>query len=128
MVARDDDGFGVWRMDDLEDDEPIERFSDDDVGYEAAAARWRALSSVPRSDRLLAALRWVVIVAAAIWVISSVATGLLFLMFQGGSFDESTSIDELFQYAQLIQRSANAATLGSLAVYLVTWLDRRRRT
>lgn len=126
VVVRDDDGYGVWRLDDLEDGEPLERFPDDDAGYEAAAARWRSLSAGPRLDRALTALKWVVIVSAALWVISSLAVGVFFVAFQGGSFDESGSVDELFQYMQLIQGVANASTLGALAVFVVVWLDRRR--
>jgi len=68
------------------------------------------------------------VVAAIVWVAAAIATGVLFLVFQGGEFHESGAVDEVFQYAQLIEQAANAATLCSLTVYVVLWLERRRRS
>ena len=43
-TVRDDQGYGVWRLDDLDDGDPIERFSDDDTGYQLASDTWAALT------------------------------------------------------------------------------------
>ena len=56
VIVRDDEGYGVWRLDDLEDGEPIERFSDDERGYEAAASRWKELSAGAAPERMAAAV------------------------------------------------------------------------
>ena len=48
VIVRDDDGYGVWRLDELGDGDPIERFADTDAGYQRAADTWRALT---REDR-----------------------------------------------------------------------------
>ena len=37
VVVRDDDGYGVWRLEELGEGEPIQRFADDDAGYELAS-------------------------------------------------------------------------------------------
>jgi hypothetical protein len=49
VVVRDDEGYAVWRMEDLGEGEPLERFTDDDVGYEARLQR-DGRSSRRRSD------------------------------------------------------------------------------
>jgi hypothetical protein len=51
IVIRDEEGYGVWRLDDLEEGEPMERFADDDEGYEGAAERWKALTKADRRGR-----------------------------------------------------------------------------
>jgi hypothetical protein len=126
VVVRDEAGYGVWRVGDLADGEPLERYPDDDAGYEAAAARWRALSIGGRWTRALSILKWVVIGSAAIWGLSAIAVGVLFMSFSE-DFDDTGSIDELFQYAQLVEQAAQAITVGALAVSVVVWLDERRR-
>jgi hypothetical protein len=48
VVVRDDVGYGVWKIEELEDGDPIERFANDDAGYELAAARWKQLTREER--------------------------------------------------------------------------------
>lgn len=75
VVVRDDEGYAVWRMEDLGEGEPLERFTDDDVGYESAAARWKELTKAERrrGGRWLGPLRVVILVSLATWVVSSAA-------------------------------------------------------
>jgi hypothetical protein len=77
VIVRDDEGYGVWRLDDLEDGEPIERFSDDDRGYEAAASRWKELTAVGRRDVWLGRLKWIVVASGAVWALASIIQAVL---------------------------------------------------
>jgi hypothetical protein len=124
VVVRDDDGYGVWRFDDLEEGEPLERFSDDDRGYEAAAGRWRELNALGRRERWLRILTWTVVVGAIVWVSSSAISALLYL--QVGALFEGTGIfDTLVRWSQLISLVGQPVTLGALAVALVLWMQIR---
>jgi hypothetical protein len=56
VVARDDEGFAVWRLEELGEGEPIGRFADDDRGYDLgrlrsgrSSRRRTAASGVPGS-------------------------------------------------------------------------------
>jgi hypothetical protein len=124
-VVRDDQGYGVWRLDDLEDGVPIERFSDDELGYRAAAARWKELSVVARREVWLRKLTWVVAGAAVAWVISSAISAMLYLQV-GSSFFQGTGIfDTLVRWSQLITLVAQPLTVGAVSVFVVLWLQNR---
>jgi hypothetical protein len=124
VVVRDDEGYGVWRMDDLEDGGPIERFSDDERGYEAATSRWRELTSDAGRAVWLGRLKWVVLVAAVVWTVSGVSTGLLY--FEVSSFDQRGVFQELFKWGQIANSTAQPLTLGGFALYVILWLEGRR--
>jgi hypothetical protein len=126
VVVRDDEGYGVWRLDDLEDGEPIERFSDDKRGYEAASSRWEELSADASRDVWLRRLRWVILVSALIWVLSSGISALLYLQVGATLFEGTGLFDTLVRWSQLISLVGQPLTLGGFAVYVVFWLDGRR--
>jgi hypothetical protein len=124
-VVRDDEGYGVWRLDDLEDGVPIERFSDDELGYRAAATRWKELTAVARRDGWLRKLTWIVVGSAVVWVISSAISAMLFLQV-GSSFFEGTGIfDSLVRWSQLVTLVAQPLTVGAVSVFVVLWLQDR---
>ncbi len=131
VVVRDDDGYGVWRLEELEEGEPIERFPDDDVGYERAAARWKQLTKQDRRERrplsavLTAALKWLVIVSAAMWVLASALSGVLFFEVNNISFDGGT-FDLMFRWGQIVSGVAQPLTIGGFAVYVILWLESGR--
>ena len=126
VVIRDEEGYGVWRLDDLEEGEAIERFPDDDAGYEQAADRWKELTKADRHDRdrLLPWIKWVVLVSAVIWALSGVLSGVLY--FEISSLDQGGLFQELFKWGQIANSTAQPLTLGGFAVYVVLWLEGRR--
>lgn len=126
VIVRDDEGYGVWRMDDLEDGEPVERFSDDERGYEAAASHWKELSAGARRDVWLRRLRWLILVSALIWVLSSGISALLYLQVGATLFEGTGLFDTLVRWSQLISLVAQPLTLGGFAVYVAFWLETRR--
>lgn len=125
-VVRDDEGYGVWRMDDLEDGDPIERFSDDERGYGAASTRWKDLTASARRDVWLRWLLWVVVGSAIVWVLSSAAAALLYLQV-GIEFRSTGFFDTLVRWSQLISLVAQPLTLGGFAVFVMLWLESRRQ-
>ena len=125
VIVRDDEGYGVWRLDDLEDGEPMERFPDDERGYEAAASRWKELSAGDLRDVWLRRLRWVILVSAVIWVLSSGISALLYLQVGATLFEGTGLFDTLVRWSQLISLVAQPLTLGGFAVYVVFWLETR---
>jgi hypothetical protein len=127
VVVRDGEGYGVWRLDDLEDGEPIDRFSDDERGYEAAASRWKELSAGARRDVWLRRLQWVVLISALVWVLSSGISALLYLQVGATLFEGTGLFDTLVRWSQLISLVAQPLTLGGFAVYVVFRLETGRR-
>ena len=132
VVVRDDDGYGVWRLDDLDEDEPIERFSDDDDGYEGAAARWKSLTKQAQRERgvWLDRLRVVVLVALGLWVVASAVPALEFLLEEDAadvSFpgDPGEPLWERIVYA--VSTVSFTVWIAASIAYLVLWMDRRRQ-
>lgn len=125
-VARDEEGYGVWRLDDLDDGDPIDRFSDDDRGYRAAAVRWKEHTASARRDGWLRKLVWIVVVGAVVWVVSSAISALLYLQVGATLFQGTGIFDTLVRWSQLISMVAQPVTLGGTAVYVVFWLQNRR--
>jgi hypothetical protein len=125
VVVRDDDGYGVWRLDDLEDGDPIERFSDDERGYAAAAARRRELGAAARRGIWLRWLGWVVVGSAVVWVISSAISALLYLQVGASLFEGTGLFDTLVRWSQLVSLVAQPMTLGAFAVSVVLWMQGR---
>ena len=126
VVIRDEEGYGVWRLDDLEEGEPIERFPDDDEGYERAAERWKELTKADRRDRdrWLPRIKWVVLVSAVVWALSGVVLGVL--IFEVSNLDRPGLFETLFKWGQIANSTAQPLTLGGFAVYVVLWLEGRR--
>jgi hypothetical protein len=126
VVIRDEEGYGVWRLDDLEEGEPIERFADDDQGYERAAERWRQLTNQDRRgpDRFLPGIKWVVLVSAVVWALSGALSGVLF--FEVSSLDQRGLFETLLRWGQVANSTAQPLTLGGFAVYVVLWLEGSR--
>lgn len=126
-MVRDDEGYGIWRLEDLGDAEPLERFSDDDLGYEAAVERWRELSKAARRARS-PRMRWLkiaVIVSAGI----SVASSVVFTVSQLASNPFSANQPADVQYwSAVISQTAFQVTIALFVVYAVAWLDSRRRS
>jgi hypothetical protein len=130
VIVRDDEGYGVWRLDDLEDGEPIERFSDDDRGYEAAASRWKELTAVGRRDVWLGRLKWIVVASGAVWALASIIQAVLIPIeygMSGGPFRGGGDfLNDLFTYLQAGITAGSAMTVAGLAAYVVLWLESRR--
>jgi hypothetical protein len=128
VVIRDEQGYGVWRLEDLEDGDPIERFSDDDEGYEAAAATWKALTKADRrgSDRFLPWIKWFVVISAVVWVGTAVLISIL-LPQVNFSYGGRGLFQTLSRWGQMAQIVAQPATISGLAVYVVLWLESRRQ-
>ena len=132
VVVRDDVGYGVWRMEDLVDGEPIERFSDDDDGYGAAAARWKDLSKRDQQERgvWLDRLLVVVLVGLGLWIISSAIPAVQLLLEEDGgvSFPGSPNEPLWERIAYVVSALSFDVWIAAAIAYLVLWMDRRRRT
>jgi hypothetical protein len=127
VVARDVEGYGVWRLDDLEVDDPIARFGDDDDGYRSAADHWRELTREGRRQRWLPRLKWVVVILSAIvWSITAAISAILFLQVGITLLEGSGVYDTLVRWSQLASSVAMPLTLGGFAIYAVLWLESRR--
>ena len=128
VVIRDEEGYGVWRLGELGEGDPIERFPDGDEGYEGAAERWRELTKADRRDRdrWLPRIKWVVLVSAVVWALSGALSGALFFEV-GVNFDQGDLYQELFKWAQLANSLAQPLTVGGFAAYVTIWLEIRRR-
>ena len=128
VVIRDEEGYGVWRLGELGEGDPIERFPDGDEGYERAAERWRELTKADRRDRdrWLPRIKWVVLVSAVVWALSGALSGALFFEV-GVNFDQGDLFQELFKWAQLANSVAQPLTVGGFAAYVIIWLEIRRR-
>lgn len=126
VVVRDDEGYGVWRLEDIEDGDPIERFPDDDEGYERAVGRWRELTKADRGgrERWFPRIKWVVLVSAVVWALSGALLGILFS--QVSNLDQGDLFETLFQWGQIANSTAQPLTLGGFAAYVVLWLEDRR--
>ena len=61
VVMRDDEGYGVWRIEDLEEGDSLERFADDDRGHRSAVTRWKELTGVARRETWLGRLTWLTV-------------------------------------------------------------------
>ena len=125
-MIRDEQGYGIWRLDDLEEGDPIERFPDNDEGYERAAVRWRELTRADRrdGDRWLPRIKWVVSVSAVVWALSGALSGVLF--FEVSNLDQRGLFETLARWAQIANFAAQPFTIGGAAVYVVLWLEGRR--
>jgi hypothetical protein len=124
-VARDAEGYGIWRLDDLDDGDPLERFADDDRGYTSAVTRWKELTAVARRETWLGRLTWLTVGAAALWVVSSTVSALLYVQISPTFFDGTGFFDTLVRWSQVTTLVAQPLTLGSLAVFVVFWLQNR---
>ena len=127
VVVRDEDGYAVWRLEELGECDPIERFTDDDDGYEAAAERWKMLTRLERRARRpwMRRLRIAIIVSASVWALTSLAATTLFIW--NFALDEAPfpqgSIDV---WLQAIGGSGFPVTSALLSIYLVLWMEERR--
>lgn len=127
VVVRDDEGYAIWRLDELVEGDPIERFPDTDEGYEEAATRWRELTKHGRRElnRWLPWVKWFVLVSALTWTVTAAVFAVL-LPQVNFSFDGRGLFQTLSRWAQIAQLVAQPATLGGFAVYVVLWLEGRR--
>ena len=129
VVIRDDEGYSVWRLEDLGEGEPIQRFADDDTGYQLAADMWAALTGEDRRRRgpWLSALKWVVIVSAILWVAANIISTSFFYLNEFEAFrDGFRDLSGFNTIMQVISTVAYSFTLGGTVVYVVLWLDVRR--
>ncbi len=129
VVIRDDEGYSVWRLEDLGEGEAIQRFADDDSGYQLASDMWAALTRADRRRRSpwLSILRWIVIVSVILWASADiVSTTMLYLnefdAFRSGPRD----LLGFFEVMQVVTTIGYAITFGGTALYVVLWLDARR--
>lgn len=125
VVVRDDEGYGVWRLKELDEGEPIERFPDDERGYEAATSRWKELTADELRDAWLGRLKWVILVSGVLWVLSG-AISVLLIFETNSTFGQRGLFQELFKWSQVVNSTAHPLTLGGFAVYVVLWLEKRR--
>jgi hypothetical protein len=131
VVVRDEDGYGVWRLEDLGEGNPIERFTDDDAGYQLAADMWHALTREDRRRRnpWLSLLKWTVIVSGILWASANIiSTSIFYLnqfeMFRGGSRD--LSLSGFYQVMEVVSTVGYSFIVSATAIYLVLWLEGRR--
>ena len=115
VVIRDEEGYGVWRLDDLAEGEPIERFPDDDEGYERAADRWRELTKAERRDRdrWLPWIKRLVLVSAVLWALSGAVLGVL--PFEVSNLDQPGLFEALYKWSQVVNATAQPLTIGGFA-------------
>jgi hypothetical protein len=132
VVIRDEIGYGVWRLEDLGEGEPIRRFTDDDPGYELASDMWHALTLEDRRRRSpwLSVLKWTVIASGILWAGASIISTSIFYLnqfeaFQDGFRDLGSST--FYQVMEVISTVGYSFTVGGTAIYVVLWLDSRRR-
>jgi hypothetical protein len=130
VVVRDDEGYGVWRMEDLEEGDPVARFRDTDDGYEAAVDTWRVLTRRQRQERgvWLDRLRNTVLVALAVWVLTS-AIPIVLMLFDEDSngFFGGDPGEPLFERILYVASSiAFDFWIGAAIAYVIVWMDRRR--
>jgi hypothetical protein len=129
VVVRDDDGYSVWRLEDLGEGEPIQRFADDDSGYELAADMWSALTHEDRRRRSpwLPVLKWVVITSAVLWAGASIFSSTILYLNQADAFRGGfRDFSGFFQVMEVVSAIGYSITLGATASYVVLWLDARR--
>ena len=126
VVIRDEEGHGVWRLDDLEEGEPLERFPDNDEGYERAAERWRERTKAYRRgrDRWRPRIKWLVLVSAVVWALSGGLLGVLF--FEVSNLDRPGLFEALYKWGQIANSAAQPLTVGGFALYVMLWLEDRR--
>jgi hypothetical protein len=128
VVIRDDEGYGVWRLEDLEDGEPLERFTDDDDGYEAAARRWKQLTRASRGDlgAWMGRLRVVIVGGLSLWVASSAVPAVEAVVEEGGPF--SGGIDNVLErVAYAVSAISFDLWTAATVAYVVLWMELRRR-
>lgn len=129
VVVRDDDGYAVWRMEELGEGEPIERFADDDDGYEAAAAKWKALTKAEHRSRVswMRRLKIAVIVSATLWGVTALLLNAQFLFGTVGHPFRAFPSQDVEIWMSTITLASSQVTQALLAIYVVSWLDERRR-
>ena len=130
VVVRDDDGYAVWRMEELGEGGPIERFADDDDGYQSAAAIWKELTKERRRQRgpWLRLLTIVTLVALATWVTSS-AIALAISIYGGdGFFPGDPGAEGFPQIMYLLSALTFDVWIAATIAYVVLWLEDRRRS
>jgi hypothetical protein len=128
VVVRDDEGYAVWRLEELGEGEPIERFADDDGGYESAAAIWKELTKEKRRRRgpWLGPLRTLILVALATWVTSS-AIALAMSVYGGDDFFPGNPGAAGFpQTMYLLSALTFDVWIAATIAYVVLWLENRR--
>ena len=129
VVIRDDEGYSVWRLEDLGEGEPIQRFADDDTGYQLAADMWAGLTREDRRRRSpwLSGVKWVVIVSAVLWAAASIASTSFFYLNEFDAFrDGFAELSGFYGVLEVVSAVGYSFTVGGTAVYLVLWLDLRR--
>src|SRR5437660_8706959 len=121
VLAEDAESYVVW---DLEaGDEPIGRYSKDEVGFAEAQARFRSLR---RTGRTLEPWQWVLVGAFALglfcWIVAgAVQTALYF----SGIYSPEGGPSEVFKVSNPVQAIGFRFWVGSLAVLVIEWLLRR---
>jgi hypothetical protein len=132
VVIRDEEGYGVWRLADLGEGEPIQRFTDDDPGYGLAPDMWHSLTIEDRRRRSpwLSVLKWTVIASGILWAGANIISTSIYYLnrfesFRGGSRD--LSLSSFYEVMQVISTVGYSFTVGGTAIYVVLWLDTRRR-
>jgi hypothetical protein len=129
VVIRDDEGYGVWRLEELEDGEPLERFSDDDEGYEAAARRWKELSRASRRDPAvwLPRLRNTVFGGLAVWIVSSAVPAVETVIERGGVVFSGGAESVFDRVVYAVGAISFDLWAGATIAYLILWMEVRRR-
>jgi hypothetical protein len=129
VVIRDDEGYGVWRLEDLGEGEPIQRFADDDGGYQLASDMWAALTREDRRRRSpwLSPLKWVVILSAILWASASILSSTIFYLNEFDAFrDGFQDFSALYQVLEVVSTIGYSLLLGATGIYVVLWLEARR--
>jgi len=108
---------------------PIQRFTDDDSGYELAADMWAVLTREERRRRSpwLSILKWIVIGSVGLWASGDIVSTTILYLNQFDAFrDGPRDLSGFFEVMQVITTIGYAFTFGGTALYVVLWLDARR--
>ena len=128
VVVRDDEGYALWRLEELGEGEPIERFTDDDEGYESAALRWKELTRAERrqSGRWLVPLRVVILVSLGTWVATSALALAISTYGEDNFFPGDPSARGLPQTIYLLSSLSFDVWIAATIAYVILWLELRR--
>jgi len=123
VLARDAAGWGVWRIDSL--DEALVRYGEGDDAYQQASDFFHELERRHRAEsgQWLSVLRILALIAGIVWITVrayyEIRTASV-----GGSFNSTDLFDQL-RWAQTIDDIAYSIFLFAAVAYTILWLRRR---
>ena len=118
VVGVADEAYALWDL--LSPETPIERFSGDEEGLQAALDQFDQLERIGRGPYpWLGVLRWSFVVSVIVWAIArGIATSWLYSMNRSGFGEFPTTLVAI----QAVSDIAFVAWVGSLATIASFWL------